>query len=263
MNGGASGAGERCVRVSGFLGLFSIFFLLFCWFFGSLLLSYTVSCYLSFIWCVQTAPVALYAAGAGLASGIIPVVEGGAELEKLTCRHAVKHVPTVNCSVEEAALPVGEVVGYNSVKSVSRMNGTIVIFLNSTGKVNDLVERGIFIFDTFTPVFPLVNPAKKKFSNAPPFVKKKKKNYVLVKELSRYGQLVSHMKTVSLGCKSVLLKHVVRDRRQVFKIFKDTTNELNLSFNFKVEGFNYLVFASSEYMKCFGCGAEGHNLIVP
>uniref|UniRef100_A0A0S7EW84 YTX1 n=1 Tax=Poeciliopsis prolifica TaxID=188132 RepID=A0A0S7EW84_9TELE len=63
---------------------------------------------------------------------------------------------------------------------------------------------------------------------------------------------------VSLGCKSALLKHVVCHRRQVFMILKDMANELSLSFNFKVDGFNYVVFASSENMKCFGCGAEGH-----
>lgn len=39
---------------------------------------------------------------------------------------------------------------------------------------------------------------------------------------------------------------------------KDPTNELNLSFSFKVESFNYIVFATSELMKCFGGWAEGH-----
>lgn len=44
-----------------------------------------------------------------------------ADFERLTRRHAVKLVPSVPCSVEEAGLAVGEVVGYESVKSASRM----------------------------------------------------------------------------------------------------------------------------------------------
>ena len=187
--------------------------------------------------------------------GSMPVVEGGAAFEKLTRRHAVKLVPAVSCSVEEATLAVGEVVGCGSVKSASRMNGAIVIFLDSTAKVSDVVETGVVIQDTFTPVLPLVSPARKiTISNAPPFIK----NEMLAKELARYGQLVSPIKMVSLGCRSPLLKHVVCHRRQVFIVFKDKTDDLNLSFNFKVDGFNYMVFATSETMKCFGCGVEGH-----
>ncbi|KAI3355001.1 hypothetical protein L3Q82_004802 [Scortum barcoo] len=48
-------------------------------------------------------------------------------------------------------------------------------------------------------------------------------------------------------------------RRQVYMILKDADSHLNLTLNFKVDGFNYYnVFVTSETMKCFGCGAEGH-----
>lgn len=71
--------------------------------------------------------------------------------------------------MQEAVLAIGEAVGYDSVKSASRMNGVIVIFLYKVSKVNDLVERGAIIHDTLTPVLPLVSPAKKvSISNAPP-----------------------------------------------------------------------------------------------
>lgn len=43
-------------------------------------------------------------------------------------------------------------------------------------------------------------------------------------------------------------------------ILRDTTSELNQSYSFKIEGFNYMVFAPSESMKCIGCAGEG-NLI--
>ncbi|KAI3368080.1 hypothetical protein L3Q82_026896 [Scortum barcoo] len=49
---------------------------------------------------------------------------------------------SVSCPVEEVSLAVGEVVGYGSVKSASRMNGAVVIFLDSLEKVSDVVVSG-------------------------------------------------------------------------------------------------------------------------
>ncbi|KAI3351123.1 hypothetical protein L3Q82_005601 [Scortum barcoo] len=158
---------------------------------------------------------------------------------RLTRRHAVRLVPAVSCSVEEVSLAVGEVVGYGSVKSASRMNGAVLIFLDSPEKVSDVGVSGVVIQDSFTPVHPLVNPARKiTISNVPPFIR----NEVLAKELSRFGQLVSPIKMLSLGSKSPLLKHVVCHRRQVFMVLRENSAELNLSFNFKVDGFSYMVF---------------------
>ncbi|KAI3369189.1 hypothetical protein L3Q82_026139 [Scortum barcoo] len=115
---------------------------------------------------------------------------------RLTRRHAVRLVPAVSCSVEEVSLAVGEVVGYGSVKSASRMNGAVLIFLDSPEKVSDVVVSGVVIQDSFTPVHPLVNPARKiTISNVPPFIR----NEVLAKELSRFGQLVSPIKDAVSG----------------------------------------------------------------
>lgn len=41
---------------------------------------------------------------------------------------------------------------------------------------------------------------------------------------------------------------------------KDKESHLNLSFSINVEGYNYMVFATSESMKCFGCGAGLHQI---
>lgn len=50
------------------------------------------------------------------------------------------------------------------------MKSAVVIFLDSVEKV---VVAGIVVKDTFTPVYPQVNPSKKvTISNAPLFVKK-------------------------------------------------------------------------------------------
>ncbi|KAI3370935.1 hypothetical protein L3Q82_023490 [Scortum barcoo] len=109
-------------------------------------------------------------------SGIMPIVSSQEELEKLTRRHAVKVLPQAGCSVEEVGYAVGEVVGFESVKSTSCMNSAVV-------KVERVVEAGIVLRDTFTPVYQRRSP-----------------------------------------------------------LMGSTTS----------------VFVTSETMKCFGCGAEGH-----
>ena len=146
-------------------------------------------------------------------------------------------------------------IGYDSVKSASRMNNGVVIFLDSVDKVSVVVERGVVIKDTFVQVMPLVNPAKKIIlSKVPPFIS----NEMLQRELARHGHLMSAIKPIPLGCKSPHLKHVVSFRRQVFMILKNNTEELNLILKFRVDDFDYVVHVSSERMKCFGCGMEGH-----
>ncbi|TWW53055.1 hypothetical protein D4764_0014930, partial [Takifugu flavidus] len=92
-------------------------------------------------------------------------------------------------------------------------------------KVERLVESGGVLRDALTPVCLLVNPATKiTVSNAPPFIK----NDDLCKTLSRYGQIVSQVRMVLLGCKSPKLKHVVCHRRQLYMVLKDSDGHLNL-----------------------------------
>lgn len=178
-----------------------------------------------------------------------------AGLEKLTRRHGVRLCPAVNCSVESCSLAVGEMVGYDSVKSASKMNNGVVLFLDSLDKVHMVVEQGVVIQGTLVPVMPLSSPTKKIIlSKVAPFIS----NEMLQKELMRHGQLMSPIKMLPLGCKSPLLKHVVSFRRQVFMILKNNTEELNLLLKFRVDNSDYTVHVSSDTMKCFGCGKEGH-----
>ncbi len=177
------------------------------------------------------------------------------KFEQLSRRHGIKLAPVVNCSVEDCSLAVGKAVGFDSIMSASRMNSAVVIFLDTIEKVNSVVQSGVVIQDTFTPVIPLVQPAKRIIlANVPPFIK----DETLINELSRHGKIVSQMKRIPLGCKSPLLKHVVCFRRQLYMILKCDLDELNLSFKFKVDGFDYVVFATSDTMRCFSCGQEGH-----
>ncbi len=70
----------------------------------------------------------------GIAAG------GNSGLDKLTRRHAIKLSPAVSCSVEECSLGVDEIVGCKSVKSASRMNSAVVIFLDSVEEANQLLS---------------------------------------------------------------------------------------------------------------------------
>lgn len=123
-------------------------------------------------------------------------------------------VPTVSCSGEECGLAVGQLVGYDSVKSASRMNSAVVIFVE---KVNQVVQSGVVIQGSFTPVLSLVSPARRiHISNVPPFIQSE----ALEKELARHGQLFSPIELIPLSCKSPHLKHVVSFRRPVLMILK-------------------------------------------
>ncbi|KAJ3585232.1 hypothetical protein NHX12_013953 [Muraenolepis orangiensis] len=185
-------------------------------------------------------------------AGVSPEEGGG---EKLSRRHAVKLSPAAQVSVEECSLAVGEKVGYKSVKFAAWMNRAVVVFLDSIDKVNSVVESGVAIRDVFTQVMPLFNSVRRvMISNAPPFLS----NEALGRELGRYGLLVSPIRMVSLGCKSPHLKHVLSFRRNTFMILKNNEADLDLVMKFKVENFDYTVFATTENQKCFKCGLEGH-----
>ena len=78
------------------------------------------------------------------------------KFEQLSRRHGIKLAPVMNCSVEDCSLAVGNAVGFNSIISASRMNSAVVIFLDTIENVNSVVQTGVVIQDTFTPVIPLV-----------------------------------------------------------------------------------------------------------
>ncbi|KAI3355008.1 hypothetical protein L3Q82_004797 [Scortum barcoo] len=93
-------------------------------------------------------------------SGIMPVVSSQEELEKLT-----------------------------------RLDmRAVVIFLDEVVKVERVVEAGIVLRDTFTPVYPLVNPSKKiTISNAPPFIKNDDLSKALSRSLQDLETEVQHL----------------------------------------------------------------------
>ncbi len=172
---------------------------------------------------------------------------------KLSRRHGIKISTSFPCSVEECSLAVGKVVGYESVKSAALMNSTCVIFLDDIEKRNKVIESGVVISDTFVQVLPLSSPAKKvTISNIPPFIS----DDLLIRELLRYGKIVSLIRKLSLGCKSPLLRYVVSHRHQVNMFLNKKDEPLSLAFTVEVEEYEYVIFVTSETSKCFGCGGE-------
>ena len=67
---------------------------------------------------------------------LVSLVCADKELTKLSRKHGLKISAGVPCSVEDCSLTVGDVVGHSSIKSAARMNGTVVIFVDSVEKVN-------------------------------------------------------------------------------------------------------------------------------
>lgn len=179
---------------------------------------------------------------------------GTMEFGELTRRHGVK----VQCSlsVEDCSLAIGEVVGHEHIKSASRMNNAIVVFLGSVDKAREIISSGIVVNDTLTPVLPLSTPATKVIiSNVPPFIS----DDMIESHLMRYGRIVSPMRKISLGCKSPLLKHVVSFRRQVYMVLDQDDGHLDLTMKLKVGGFEYTVYATSNTtLVCFFCNMSGH-----
>uniref|UniRef100_G3Q7R1 CCHC-type domain-containing protein n=1 Tax=Gasterosteus aculeatus TaxID=69293 RepID=G3Q7R1_GASAC len=49
-------------------------------------------------------------------------------------------------------------------------------------------------------------------------------------------------------------------RRHLYMILNNRNVELNLRFHVKIDDYEYVIFASSSAMKCFGCGEEGHTV---
>ena len=173
-------------------------------------------------------------------------------LDCLTRRHRVKVASKV--TVEQCSLAVGDVVGHENDVSASRMNNAIVLFLSTVEKAFDVVQTGIEIDAQYVSVLPLSSPSKKiTLSNVPPFLD----DELLLRELSKYSKVVSQVKKVLVGCKSPLLSHVVSFRRQVHLVLKQDC-DFNAVFKLNVGGFDYTVYATSETMRCFGCGRVGH-----
>lgn len=174
----------------------------------------------------------------------------------LSLRNGCKCVPEAGVTVEELLIVVGEQVGFENVISASRMNKSIVVFLKSDSMVNQLTVSGIWVKEKFVTVTPLSAPATKIIiSNVPPFIS----NETITKELQRFGKISSSVRMIPLGCKNNALKHVLSFRRQVLMFLNSPERTLEVSFRVNHGENSYMVYASTETLKCFECGDLGHK----
>ncbi|KAL6470681.1 hypothetical protein MHYP_G00218000 [Metynnis hypsauchen] len=128
-----------------------------------------------------------------------------AETLSLSRSHGFRCVPPSEAGVEDVLLVVGETVGFDQIYSASRVSKAIVVFLREERLVNEFVESGIWVLETFVPLSPLATPVTRVIMpNVPPFLSSES----LTKEL---GWLA----LVPLACKNAALKHVLSFRRQV------------------------------------------------
>ncbi|KAI4903630.1 hypothetical protein NFI96_023427 [Prochilodus magdalenae] len=165
-------------------------------------------------------------------------------------------VPAAEATAEDVLLAVGERVGHEHIYSASRMNNAVVVFLKDERLVNQLVESGIWVLETFVPVSPLLTPATKvTISNVPPFLPSE----LLAKELGRFGKLASAIAMIPLGCKNAALKHVLSFRRQVFMFLTSPDKTLEVSFRVPHGDSSYMVYASTDSLRCFECGDIAHK----
>ncbi|MGH0123331.1 UNVERIFIED_CONTAM: hypothetical protein FKN15_067780, partial [Acipenser sinensis] len=114
---------------------------------------------------------------------------------------------------------------------------------------------GFSVNGAFISALPLSTPLRKVvLSNVPPFIP----NAVIERELARYGKIMSPIRMIPLGCKNPEVKHVMSFRRQVFVLPHNPGQDLNVAWRFIIEGKECVIFATSDTMKCFHCGEEGH-----
>lgn len=174
----------------------------------------------------------------------------------LSLRNGCRCVPDPGVTVEELLLVIGEQVGFENIISASRMNKAVVVFFKSDSLVNQLTVSGIWVKETFVTVTPLSAPATKiTISNVPPFIS----NETVTKELQRFGKIAGPVRMIPLGCKNAALRHVLSFRRHVFMFLNSPERTLEASFRVFHGENSYMVYASTDSLRCFECGDLGHK----
>ena len=151
---------------------------------------------------------------------------------------------------------IGNIVGLHNIRAASRMNKKFVVFVSEEHMVATVVEHGLFIEpNTYLSMFALQAPTVKvNNNNIPPFIR----NQDLCNQLNKFGKVVSRISMVPMRHVSDKFKHVMSFKRVVYMILPENGKTLNVVLSVKIDGFEYKMFASSEVMTCFGCGAYGH-----
>ncbi|MGH0123372.1 UNVERIFIED_CONTAM: hypothetical protein FKN15_028463 [Acipenser sinensis] len=150
---------------------------------------------------------------------------------------------------------MAKVVGPSAIVAASKMYGKAVFFLKSEAAANTAIERGLAVAGIFIPVEPLAGLGTRVvLSNVPPFLK----DDLLRPHLQALGEIKTSIHPLPLGCKDQLLRHVLSFRRQM-TIYLAGREVAEGSFVVPFEGTNYVIFYSSEEVRCYHCKELGHQ----
>ncbi|KAI4885436.1 hypothetical protein NFI96_003951 [Prochilodus magdalenae] len=106
------------------------------------------------------------------------------------------------------------------------------------------------------PVSPLLTPATRvTISNVPPFIP----DELFTKELGWFGRLAGEVRPIPLGCKNDALKHILSFRRQVLMFLNSANKTLEASFRVSYGNSSYMLYASTDSLRCFRCGSVRHK----
>ncbi|MGH0124199.1 UNVERIFIED_CONTAM: hypothetical protein FKN15_054122 [Acipenser sinensis] len=181
--------------------------------------------------------------------------EAAAPFKNITRRHGVRCLLKDSLSIEGFVKAMAKVVGPSAIVAASKMYGKAVFFLKSEAAANTAIERGLAVAGIFIPVEPLVGLGTRVvLSNVPPFLQ----DDLLRPHLQALGEIKTAIHPLPLGCKDQALRHILSFRRQV-TIHLAGRDTVEGSFVVPFEGTNYVIFYSSEEVRCYHCKELGHQ----
>ncbi|CAM5127663.1 unnamed protein product [Eretmochelys imbricata] len=141
------------------------------------------------------------------------IYSGRGPFPTLTRKHGVRCllVPA-SPHVETHVRVLARVVGPMAIVAASKMYGKIVFFLASEAAAQEAVEKGVAVGGVFVPLEPLEDLGiRLVLTSVPPFLP----NAALLPALSTLGKPISVVSPLPLGCKDLVLRHVLSFRQQV------------------------------------------------
>ncbi len=123
-------------------------------------------------------------------------------------------MPDDSISVEYVLVAVSEQVGGLNIKSASRMNKAVVVFLVVVQMDHNPIECRITINDMFLSALLL---SRKSTIECSPFIK----NEVIQWVLERYCKLTAPIKMILLGLKNLDIKYIMSFRRYTYIILNE------------------------------------------
>lgn len=164
-----------------------------------------------------------------------------------------------NMPAEECCEAVADIIPGSDMMFSSRLSGgRICVFLRNEQNVKSLVqEGGLLVRGNYLPIRRYVTQATKiLLSNVSPIFS----NDQLSKELTKFGKLASTIRNISNGYKRPDIAHMISFRKCVYMII-DKPENIPDSFSISHEGTNYVVYVSSDDLKCNRCHMPGHKSI--